>query len=1122
MVKLPFMLVSFLAMAAFAQSGLADTPPLLMRNPTTNGKIIVFQFAGDLWSVPVEGGAAMRITNSPGMEESPIFSPDGATIAFTGEYDGNADVFTMPAQGGIPKRLTAHPSRDTALGWTPDGKNVLFVSGMLSNMPAPRLFTVSAKGGFPRALPLPMGTQGSYSPDAQKIAYVPGFKWEPEWKRYRGGQAYAIWIARLSDSKVQEIPRKNENNECPMWVGDKVYYLSDKRGPVGLFSYDTGSGKIDELVKGEGFDIKSASSGPGVIVYEKLGSLNLYDLATRQAHKVPVTIQGDFPEVRSEFKNMADFISGVSISPTGQRVLISARGRIFTAPASKGDIHQVAEGDGIDRRDPAWSPDGRTLAFITDEHNVQELALQDLGSHKTKFLAMGEAPAYYRSPVWSPDSKKIAYTDNRHNVWVLDVASGTNSKVDTGTYNDPFVSMDPSWSPDSKWVTWSRDLDSHMNAVFVYSVDSGKTTQVTDGMANAKGPVFDREGKYLYFFASTNTGQAASWLNLSSYNSPNSTSAVYAIVLSKDTANPLQPESDEEPMKDEKPADPATPTPAPAPNVKPSPDANAPAPKPDQAAKPDESKVGPFDAGPASSKEKTLVDLDGIDQRIISLPMPEQNYSGLATGAKGNLFAFVLPFRALPTQNPVMGTVVKFNFADRQVAPFTDNVVGIQVSADGMKMLANKGGRLAILSTLQPAPPANVDLSGMMAKVDPKAEWERMYHLVWRNEKLLLYDPNTHGIDTVAMDKRYEPFLANIYSRDDLNYLFGDMTGEISIGHMWAQGGDIPGVENRVPGGLLGADYTFANGHYQITRVYTGERWNPRLRSPLAQPGINAKAGEYVLAIDGVDLKDSDDIYELLEGKAGKQVKVKLGPNADGSGSREVTVVPVASESALRFRAWGEDNRRRVSEATGGQIGYVHVPDTATGGWTEFVRYYYAQTDKKGMVVDERFNQGGLINDFMVDEMSKKLDAVFTPRHGKDWPTPGAALFGPKVMIENEFSGSGGDLFPWLFKARQVGPIVGKRTWGGLVAAFGFSLPDGGTVRSPDNAFYNPNGTWDVEGWGVDPDIKVELDPYLWRQGRDAQLERAIAEIQKLQKTYPYPHPKKPPYRDNTKLDVRY
>jgi len=1064
--------------------------PLLMRHPTMNKTDIVFSYAGDLWSVSRSGGDAIRLTSSPGQELNPFFSPDGTMIAFTGQYDGNTDVFIMPAKGGEPKRLTYHPGGDAVMGWTPDGKSVLFMSAMQSGTDLPRLYTVSTNGGVPKALPLPSGSQGSYSPDGSKIAYVPGIKWEPAWKRYRGGQTYPIWIAQLSDSKVKEIPRSNTNDEQPMWVGDRIYYLSDKKGPVGLWCYDTGSGKETEEIAGGGFDLKSATAGPGGIVFEKFGTLGIYDAATKTAKRVNVEINGDFPEVRPQFKDLRPYIDGAALSPTGVRALVSARGWVFTVPASKGDARLVGEQQGVHRHDAIWSPDGKTIAYISDAKGSEQLELVDVAAGSSKFLPLGDIVKLYEWTAWSPDSTKIAYTDHARALWIVDVATGKNTKVDKTIFVNPLSGVTASWSPDSKWLTYARDTDSHMDAVFVYNLDAGKATQITDGLANAGSPVFDRDGKHLYFHASTNVGEAGSWLDLSSFNNPNVTSSIYAVVLRKDGANPLQPESDEETIKSAPPAGAAPGGPAGA------------------------------AAGQAAAKPDFRIDLDSIEDRIIALPMPNAVYGQLVAGPPGSFFVA----QSAPRANAFSGapsTLVKFSLATRRAMPFAPGALGAVVSADGSKMLIQGLGGAQIVGTMAPPQPGEgaVDLSGLRVKIDPKAEWKQMFDEVWRNEPMMLYAPNLHGIDAQAMHQRYAPFLKNIASRGDLNYLFEDMTGEISIGHMWAQGGDIPGMRGGVPGGLLGCDFAFENGHYRLTRVYNGERWNPGLYAPLAQPGVNAKTGEYLLAIDGKPLADSNDIYETLEGKAGKQVKVKIGPTPDGVGAREVVVVPIPSEALLRERAWTEDNRRRVAEATGGKIGYVHVPDTNVGGWVEFNRYYFAQTGKQGIIVDERFNHGGLINDYAIAIMEKQLDGYFLPRYAKEWPTPGAAIYGPKVMLANQYSGSGGDMFPWLFKHRKIGPLVGKRTWGGLVAAQSMQLVDGGAVNAPDIAFYNPfNGTWDVEGHGTDPDIEVEVDPYLWRQGRDTQLEKAIAVIMDQLKSYPPLPNKKPAYPDKSKL----
>ncbi|AIE86833.1 S41 family peptidase [Fimbriimonas ginsengisoli] len=1069
----------FLPLIALAQGGAtAPGAPLLVREPTLSATTIVFRYAGDLWTVPREGGHANRLTSAQGVESHPHFSPDGKLVAFTGQYDGNADVFVVPVEGGVPKRLTAHPSPEIVAGWTPDGKSVIFTSGMLSETDSPRLFTVSVNGGVPKPLPFPSGSEASLSPDGTRVAYNPGWKWEPAWKRYRGGQTYPLWIAQLSDSHWKEVPRHGENQQNPMWVGDKVYFLSDKTGPVGLCSYDTKSGKVADEIKGEGFDIKSADAGPGAIVYAKLDSLNLYDLASHTSKRVPVEITGDFPEVRPQFKDLRTNVTSSSISPNGQRVVVAARGWIFTVPASKGDAHQLSEKQGVHRRVPVWSPDSKSIAYFTDERGPQEIAIFDLATSKERFISIGDVPQYYNWLTWSPDSSKIAYVDYGRHLWLMDVPSGKSTLVDKGLYHDPTEPISATFSPDSKWMAWNRDLDNHLNAVFVYDIDKKVKTQITDGLANAKNPVFDRDGKHMYFYASTNTGWAASWLDMTSLSVPNVTSAIYAVVLRNDGPDPLQPESDEDNPKD----------PAKAPEKK---------------------------------DDKFRIDLDGIQQRVVALPMPVQNYQGLEAGPPGTLFALTAPNRANSLDFGGLGTIQKFSMATRSAAPFAPGVTGMEVSGSGSHILLKRGPNVAIVPTAAPAAAPGqgaVDFSGLRAKIEPRQEWRSMFAEVWKNEPILLYDPNLHGIKPAEMVRRYSPFLEGINSRDDLSYLFEDMTGEISIGHMWVRGGDIPGTKS-VPGGLLGADYAFENGRYRITRVYNGESWNPGLAGPLSKPGVSAKAGEYLLSIDGRDLNDAMDIYEALEGKAGRQVKVKIGPTPNGVGAREATVVPVGNDTALRQIAWKEDNRRKVEQLSGGRLGYVHIPDTGQGGWESFQRYYYAQTGKDGIIVDERFNQGGLINDFMVLEMQRTMNGVFTSRYGKDWPTPGVGVFGPKVMITNQYGGSGGDMFPWLFKFNKVGPIVGKRTWGGLVASFGFPLIDGGFVNAPDDGFYNPhNNTWDVEGHGVDPDMEVELDPYLWRQGHDAQLEKAVEEAMKLVRATPKKTYSHPPYVDKTKV----
>ena len=1046
--------------------------PMLFRTPSLSRESIVFSFSGDLWSVAREGGRAVRLTSSPGTEQAPKFSPDGKWIAFSGQYDGNTDVYLMPANGGEPKRLTYHPGPDEVVGWTPDGGSVTFNSGRETATGIPRLYTVSVVTGSEKALPFPSGSFGSYSADGSKIAYVPSIQWQDAWKRYRGGQTFPIWIGNLGDSKVRELPRKNSNDKNPMWVGSDIYFVSDRKGPFGLYKYNTTDSSTIEVVPGKGFDIKSASAGPGGIIYEQLGSIRIYDFATKTSKRVEIELDGDFPEYRPQIKSLVPYLASGSISPSGARVAFEARGRIFTVPASKGNARELDSKDGVANRYVSWSPDGKTIAYFSDASGEYKLVLHDVATSNSRELEPGKAPAYYFSPVWSPDSKKIAYTDNRHNVWVLDVATGKNTLADTFVYEDPTRQVAPSWSPDSKWITWHRDLENHLNAIFVYNVEAGKLTQVTDGLSNARFPIFDRGGEYLYFVASTNTGPSAAWLDLSSFERINITSSVYAIALRKDVDDPLAPQSDEEG---------ATPKPP---------------------------KATPFN-----------IDLDGIDQRIISLPMASRNYAGTVAGAPGSFFLIDVAPRATVT-SPAATTLWKFDLSTRSGSPFAGQVSGADVTAKGDKMLLIQGPNWSIVSTMAPPQPGqgSLNLSELSAKIDPPKEWRQIFREAWRIQRDYFYAPNFHGINLKQMERRYEPFLAGIRSRADLNYLFEDMLGEICVGHMFIGGGDVPGTA-FVPGGLLGADYTIEANRYRLARVYNGENWNPGLRAPLTQPGVNAVAGEYILEIDGKELTSKDNIHQRLEAKAGKQVRLKIGPNPSNTGARDVVVIPIANDTGLRHLAWREDNRRTVERLSGGRLGYVYIPDTNVGGWTNFNRFYYAQAKKDGMIIDERFNGGGQVDDYMVEQMIRPLTSAWTARYGKDFTSPAVGNFGPKVMIVDQYAGSGGDYFPWHFKRKKAGTVVGKRTWGGLVGILVFpSFVDGGSVTSPNVAFHTPEGEWQIENYGVDPDIEVELDPYLWRQGKDAQLEKAVAIAMEKLKTFNKPAVKKPAYPDKTKV----
>ncbi len=1082
---------------------LADSSgPLLLQKPTLSKTQIAFVYAGDLWIVSRDGGDARRLTSGPGLETAPIFSPDGSSIAFTGEYDGNVDLYSIPATGGVPKRLTWHPAPDLVLGWSPDGKRIVFASNRDSHGPFPQLFSIAADGSFPEKLPLPWGFEAAYSPDGTRLAYVPMRRAFTAWKHYRGGDTTPIWLASLSDSKIEKIPRDNSNDYNPMWIGSKVFFLSDRNGPVTLFSYDTRSKQVKEEVKNNGLDFKSAGAGPDAIVLEQFGGLSLFDLKSGKVKPVPITVAGDFLEVRERLVNVARRLRSAHLSPNGARAVFEARGEILTVPAEKGDVRIITNTPKVMERFPAWSPDGKTIAYLSEESGEYALHLApQSGLGGVVKIPLTDA-SFYRAPVWSPDSKKIALTDARMRIWYVDVETKKAVQVAKERFWDPAGDdWVPVWSPDSKWLVYSMRLPNYLGAVHAYSLASGKATQITDGMSDAKHPAFDKDGKYLYFTASTDSGPSLQ-PDVGSFTRP-ATSSVYVAVLSKDQPSPFAPESD-----DEKSADAAKSDAGPADSAK------ADAGKPD-AAKPDAPKADapkPDAAKPAPPKTPDVkIDFDNIGQRILAMPLPPRRYVELQTGKAGVLFALELPL-PVPGQ-PAQVVVHRFDLKTRKSDVAAGGVRFFEVSRSGEKMLTQQGDNWYIRN-LPPAPPAGaaapapptppaggatggqLNTANIEVRISPRDEWKQMYHEAWRVERDFFYDPGYHGLDLKTAEKRYEPFLDGIASRADLNYLFAEMLGNMVVGHLGVFGGEQPEVK-RVQSGLLGCDFKIENGRYRFARVYNGENWNPEARAPLTQPGVNVVAGEYLLAVNGRNVTASDNVYSFFEGTAGKQVLIRVSLDASGANAREVTVVPVPSEARLRNLAWVEDNRRKVDQMTGGRVAYVHLPDTAFGGFTNFTRYFFAQVDKKAVIVDERFNGGGALATDIIEFLSRKLMSSVATRDGEDELQPQGGIFGPKVMLINEFAGSGGDAMPWYFRRAGVGKLIGKRTWGGLVGrAFAPQLMDGGVVTAPSSGVWDPaESQWIAENKGITPDIEVEHDPELIRQGRDPQLEKAVQEI---------------------------
>jgi tricorn protease len=1074
-------------MCCFCAAEGAQMSPVLLRHPAMSQTQIVFEYGGDLWSVPRSGGQAHVLASGFDLDADPIFSPDGSQIAFTGTYDKNTDVYVIAATGAQPRRLTFHPDPDIAVGWTPDGKSVLFSSERYSYSDPDQLFTVPVTGGFPSELPLPSGEMGSYSSDGSHIAYVPGFQWEPFWKGYKGGQHSEIWIARLADSSTVRIPNLNSNETDPMWVGHTIYFLSDRDGPETLYAYDTGSGQVKRLIDNKGFDITSASAGPGGIVYSQFGELHIYDFATGSTRAVPVTVTGDLPQRRPYFADAAKDIEQFGISPNGVRAVFEAHGDILTVPAKHGSIENLTHSPGVMDRGPAWSPDGQSIAYFSDRAGEYDLYIrhQD-GTGSVRRIPLGEDDAFYYTLRWSPDSKKLLFSDQKLNLWYVDVSgSGARPvKIATDTFDIPLHDFHARWSPDSRWITYTKLMPNYLHAIFVYSLPDGSTHQVTDAKSDCMYPVFDQGGKYLYFTSSTDTGLAYGWLDMTSTERP-LTRTVYAATLQAGIASPLAPRSGFE--------------------------------NPTAAAAKKAPKSGPHAANPSNRPPAVAIDFQGLQARAVPLPIPAANYMELASGPSGTLYLVKAPLVVTPSiagpNGPPMD-VLRFDLKTRQTQDVIDGISDFAFAANGVKLLYRTGQDWFIADAQPHAKPDHLDLSDLRVRVVPREQWAQMYRDAWRIERAFFYNPTFDGLDIDAAEKEFATFLPGIASRDGLTFLFQEMMSYLSVGHMFIRGGYEPRME-EITVGLLGADYAIEHGHYRITRIFTGGKWNPELYAPLAQPGLKVKEGDYLLAVNGNPLDGSMNIYQAFEDLAGKTVTLTVGPNPGPQDSHTIIVKTIPSEAALRHAAWIDHNIELVDRLSGGKIAYVYLPDTAWGGFTNFNRYFFSQVDKQGVVIDERFNHGGQLADYIVDYLMRQPQSLIVSRWGRMQVSPPEAIYGPKVMVINQYAGSGGDALPWLFKMDHVGTLVGERTWGGLVGIYGYpSLMDGGSITAPRIAVEGLDNTFPVENHGVSPDVTVWQDPQLVRQGHDPQLERAVEIAMQQLEAHPLPQYQRPPWRN--------
>ncbi len=1059
------------------------TPARLLRTPSISASHVAFAYANNIWIVDRKGGDARRLTSFQGQSSNPKISPDGTTVAFSADYAGNTDVYTVPVGGGDPVRLTWHPGADTVQGWTPDGAKIMFVSGRQTSAPnaTARFWTVPAKGGIEEPMALPRGYQGKISPDGRRIAYRMNSSWDEERRNYRGGQNRPIWIVDLKSFDLVSPPWTDSKDVDPAWLGETVYFISDRDGIANVWSYDTATKALTQRSKFIDYDVKSLDAGGGAVVFEQSGYLHIFDPRTNKTEQMNVSVAGDFPWMMTRFEDVTARMSNVSLSPTGKRILVEARGEIFTIPEAKGDIRNITNSSGSAERQPAWSPDGKWISYFSDKSGEYKLVIESQDGVGTPREVAFEKPSFYYTPVWSPDSKKLLYTDTNLDVWVMDIESGKAKIVGNDPWMVPQRTLAPSWSPDSKWVAFASRLNTLYRAIVVANVDTGEKKQITDGLADAMYPVWDASGKYLWFLASTDFGLASQWLDMTSYGREE-TFALYLAVLNKADASPLLPESDEDPGIGARPAD-ATSKPA------------------------------------ASTTPTVTIDFDRLQQRILAVPgVPSRQYSQLKAGLPGHVFFLEAPRDASARGN----TLHRFRLSERRADVFLNNIsTTFSISADGKKLVyrnpapaqgpaaaqATGSQPMFLVDTDKAAPSAGqgrIDVALRML-LDPKAEFTQIFNEGWRLQRDYLYVPNMQGANWPRMKEMYGAMLPHVGHRADLNYLLDNMGAEIAIGHSYVRGGAMPDVP-PANGGVLGADFAIENNRYKITRIYDGESWNPDLRAPLAGPGINVAVGEFILAINGVNLAAPDSIYRLLEGTANRQTTLTINGRADMQGARQVTVMPIANDQNLRTRAWVEDNRRYVDQRSKGQLAYVYVPNTGQGGFESFNRYYFAQQDKAGAVIDERYNGGGSAADYIIDVLQRDFDGYFNNVAGDRRPftSPSAGIWGPKVMIINEMAGSGGDLMPWMFRYRKIGPLVGKRTWGGLVhTADTPALIDGGTMIAPRGGFFTRDGKWAVENEGTAPDIDVENWPKDVIAGRDPQLERAVDEALRLLKEKP-------------------
>lgn len=1093
-------LFSLCIACCFNSKSSAQINARLYQQPDVSATQITFVYAGDVWTVPKSGGTAMRLSSALGLESFPKFSPDGRNIAFSANYDGNTDVYVIPNTGGIPDRLTQHSSGDLVIDWHPDGNKVLFTSGRESGRQRfSQFYIIEKTGGMAEKLPIPYGEFGTFSPDGKQFAYTQKSRAFRTWKRYRGGMAPNIVLFNLDDYASELIIDSDANDELPMWSGNKIYFLSDRGDEkrTNIWSYEISSKSIKQLTKFKEFDVHFPSIGPNEIVFEAEGKLYLLNLENDNYQEVKVNVVTDQMALQPKMVDASKFITNAWISPDGKRAVVEARGDLFSVPAEHGYVKNLTQTSGVAERYPAWSPDGKLMAFWSDKSGEYELHLLDIESNNEEQLTTYGAGYRYQL-YWSPDSKKLGFVDKAMKIKIYEIDYKRTIDVDQGLsmYHGRLANFSVSWSSDSKWMAYNRGLSNRNEAIFLYNLENHVRHQVTSGYYSAMNPTFDPEDKYLFLM--TNRSFNPNYSDLDNSFIYSNATQIAAISLRKDVPSPLAPKNDEVEIKEEKENNGDEESEEQKKNTK-------------KTNKNKDKDEGEHSEEDDEDKKPLEIDWDGFESRMVILPEKAGNYNNVQA-VKGKVVYQKHP----NTGSDDKGSAVKyFDLEEREIKSIIADVDGYLISSGGEKMLVIKDKSLAIIEIKEEQKmDKKLRTAEMKMTVDPTEEWKQIFRDAWRLERDYFYDEGMHGVNWQEMYDRYGKLIDDAATRWDVNYIIGELIAELNASHTYRGGGDLESAK-KIDVGYLGVDFEIGEGKYKIKKILKGASWDIEAKSPLDMPGVEAQEGDYLLAVNGVPIEADKEPYFAFQDLAGKTVELTLNSQPIVEGSRNIIIETMKSESRLRHLAWIEANRKTVENATDGKVGYIYVRSTGRDGQNELVRQFVAQWDKEGLIIDERFNSGGQIPDRFVELLNRKQLAYFAVRDGADWQWPPIAHFGPKVMLINGWSGSGGDAFPDYFRKAGLGPLIGTRTWGGLIGISGApQLIDGGGVTVPTFRMYDPDGQWFREGHGVDPDIEVKEDPTSLAKGTDIQLEKAIEVVVQAMKKNGYKKPDHPPVEE--------